>query len=360
MKVAYVIPFDLGRTRGLTARLRERLEEWVDLGVDVDLLVCVAKGSDCASSLADFPVRVHVLSGASSATATWGLAPRIRALGSDVIYQRYGLPYPGLIRAARALPTVLEIHADDLAESAHRRPAYRWTALALGGQLFRACAGAVFVDPDLVAAERYLPIAGPRASIPNGVRLRHDVPYGAPRDRKPGPPRLVLAVGAQEAWQGVDKLSQLATLLPDLEFHLVGGTRQQAPGPPNLHIHTHLEPPAFDRFLEGMDVGVGNLALERIGRRRPSPLKVRDYVRAGLPCVIAHDDPDLGAARDVLNLGYGFVPGPQSAAQLSRFAAEVTGRRVGADVALAVSLADKEVRRLQLLRSLAAEGALHA
>ena len=339
MKVAYVIPFDLGRTRGLTARLRERLEEWVDLGVDVDLLVCVAKGSDCASSLADFPVRVHVLSGASSAAATWGLAPRIRALGSDVIYQRYGLPYPGLIRAARALPTVLEIHADDLAESAHRRPAYRWTALALGGQLFRACAGAVFVDPDLVAAERYLPIAGPRASIPNGVRLRLDVPYGAPRDRKPGPPRLVLAVGAQVQAQRA---------------------RQQAPGPPNLHIHTHLEPPAFDRFLEGMDVGVGNLALERIGRRRPSPLKVRDYVRAGLPCVIAHDDPDLGAARDVLNLGYGFVPGPQSAAQLSRFAAEVTGRRVGADVALAVSLADKEVRRLQLLRSLAAEGALHA
>lgn len=328
--------------------------------MDVDLLVCVAEGSDCASFLADFPVRVHVLSGSSSAAATWGLAPRIRALGSDVIYQRYGLPYPGLIRAARIRPTVLEIHADDLVEAAHRRPAYRWTALALGGRLFRACAGAVFVDPDLVAAERYRPIEGPRASIPNGVRLRHDVPYGAPRDREPGPPRLVLAVGAEEAWQGVDKLMELATLLPDLEFHLVGVTGPHAPTPANLHLHGQLAPAAFDRFLEGMDVGVGNLALERIGRRRPSPLKVRDYVRAGLPCVIAHDDPDIGASRDVLNLGYGFIPGPQSAARLWRFAADVTGRRVGADVARAVSLADKEVRRLQLLRSLAAEGALHA
>jgi hypothetical protein len=107
-------------------------------------------------------------------------------------------------------------------------------------------------------------------------------------------------------------------------------------------------------FLNGVDLGIGNLAVERIDRPRCSPLKVREYIAAALPCIIAHDDPDLNQLPGVLNLGYGFTPSLEVAAKIDSFVQEWIGRACPIDLAEAVDLAHKEDARLEFLASVVA------
>jgi len=266
----------------------------------------------------------------------------------DLAYVRYGLPYPGVIRLARSIATVLEIHADDLRESRHRPWYYFTLAKAAGGHLFSTVRGAVFVDPDLLGAPRFKRLTGPRTVIPNGIQLRPDLDYGGPRDRKSGPPRLLLAAGADEPWQGLDKYLDFAAACPELEFH-VAGPKIPLSHAMNVAFHGPLSQTEFEALLARVDIGVGNLALERVGRRRPSPLKVREYIRHGLPCVIAHDDPDLGDDPQVCQLGYGFQVDQSKAQLLVDFADRATGRTISQSVAQRVRVESKEEQRAAFL-----------
>ena len=145
--------------------------------------------------------------------------------------------------------------------------------------------------------------------------------------------------------------------MPDMEFHLAGAVRAAtATAPVNVFFHGPLTQLELGRLYSHVDVGIGNLALETIGRLRPSPLKVREYVRAGLPCVIAHEDPDLPPDPSVLRLPFGFVPTPELANSLRRFVVANLGSTCSGAVAESVSLSSKEAVRAQLLRCVATTG----
>lgn len=347
MRVAYALTFDFSLAHGLLQRMSERAEVLLEQGVDLELFVAVPQDAD-DRWVRRFPCPVTLVRGKHSATASWHLSDAIAAGSFDVCYVRYGLPYPGLVRLARSIPCVLEIHADDVAEARYRPPHYGLLVRLLRRQLLSRAAGAVFVDPDLAASPRFTRIRGPRSVITNGVRLRGDVRYGGTRRRREGPPRLLLAAGAAEPWQGIDKYLELAALCPQLEFH-VAGPDLGGSLPANVIAHGQLAPEDFESLLDGVDVGVGNLALERINRPRASPLKVREYIRAGLPCLLAHDDPDLSADETVLDLGYGFEVSEGVAARVTGFAAQVVGVVISERNAAAVDLVTKEDARKRLL-----------
>lgn len=354
-RVAYVFPFDVSQMPGMSERLHERVSTWSELGVETHLIACVAQSREDVDFYASIPCDVTLLRARHSQLATMRVPKAVSESKADVTYMRYGLPTPGLVMAARANPTVLEIHSDDLAEARYRSWAFRALLRAFRGPLLSSASGLVFVDPDLKGGPGGRSFAGlqaPRISIPNGVKLQMHVDYGGTRPRNPGPPRLVMAVGAAEPWQGVDKVIELAQLCPTLEFVVVGDLASLPNAPPNVTLAGPKRGREFTDALESADCGVGNLALERVGRRRPSPLKVRDYIRTGLPCVLAHDDPDLEFEDPtVLNLGYGFAPSAEVAKRVTEFAEATCGRSISERVALAVSMTEKEHRRLTFLSS---------
>ena len=350
MKVAYVIPFDLSRHSALWARLIERLECWRGHDVEAVIIVCLPRDSRLSRGDIPAPHRLVPIARSSSAIASFSVSRVLSHFEVDVVYMRYGLPYPGLVQVARRWPTVLEIHADDRVESEFRPWRYRVVSTMFRRALLDMARGAVFVDPDLMHSQSFARIDGPTEFISNGVKIDPNVAYGGGRSREWVTPRLFMAIGSPEPWQGFEKLVSLARLCPNFDFIVAGPVTEVEGLPSNMILRGVLDTASIEATLQRMDIGIGNLGLELVSRRRPSPLKVREYIRAGLPCVIAHDDPDISDDEpSVLQLGYGFSPSAEVARRLEQFVLDRLGRYCSRELALSVSLEQKEARRLALL-----------
>lgn len=351
MKVAYVIPFDVSSSDALRPRLLERVNLWNEYGVETHLIACVADSHADRLFYDSLPCRVSLAEGLHPQLATRHIPRLVDSAALDIVYARYGLPTPGLARVSKAHPTVLEVHSDDLLESKNRSLPFRAIVHAFRDMVLRNAEGIVFVDPDLMEAKAFGAYSPRRCAIPNGILLDADKSARLrSKDNRSLRPQLVLVVGSNETWQGLDKLAELARLCPMLDFHVVGDAVRQESMSDNVTIHAQMRAEDLHEFLVGMDVGIGNLALERIGRRRPSPLKIRDYIRAGLPCILAHDDPDLNMNDStLLNLGYDFRVTSAVADRVTTFSQSLSGARVSSSVANAVSLQRKERARIEFM-----------
>ncbi|GAA4994832.1 hypothetical protein [Actinopolymorpha pittospori] len=354
LRVGYVVTFDPAGPMGLWEKLQDRLALWADSGVVADVAVCVRDTSSLARAEMAGPHKLHPLIASRSFLATRHLGGWAKRVRPDVIYARYALPWPGLRSLARYAPVVLEHHADEAVERRWRPWGVKVVSWLGSSYVLKAASGFVYIDPALSDSQHLSRFPAAKMVLTNGVRIDRSVQFGSVRDRKPGPPRLVMSVGVPERWHGLDKYEALAELCPDLEFHVIGAEGLAA-SRPNLIYHGRLDVPAHDRLLHQMDIGVGSLGLERIDCEFASPLKVRGYIRAGLPVVLGHTDPDLPASEEsVLSLGYGFAVTVDIARRLQDFAARQTGRTCSPALANNVDARTKEDRRLAFLRELAA------
>src|SRR5581483_6100961 len=149
----------------------------------------------------------------------------------------------------------------------------------------------------------------------------------------------------------------LAEREPAWRFDLVGA---ELPGvPPNVTCHGYLGEEAYRAILARADVGVGTLALHRLGMNEACPLKVRRYLAHGLPVILGHEDTDFIGADPWFLLR---LPNTEEnvRANLDRirsFVERVRGRRVPrAEVEPRLGLAGKERQRLAYLAEVIAQG----
>lgn len=353
LRIAYALTFDPSKHDGIWTRLQERLEHWARRGVRAELVFCIDSTSvlNDVSDVGGHPL--HTLRARTAALASNHLRRTIGDISPDVVYMRYNLPYPGMIATARRWPTVLEVHADDKAEWTFLPRRYRLVGQPLRGQLLRHIDGLVLVDPDLSDPALFPVDRVPTSVITNGIRL----PALPIRDQRASHSRrqLVLVTGSTAPWQGIEKFTALARLLPQFDFHLVGPAPDILTLPSNVIQRAPMAQADLAAYLRCMDVGVSNLGLELINRRRASPLKVREYIANGLPCITAYDDPDLRGRPDVLPLAFGFAPDESVASAIASFVEDWAGRACTAETRAAVDLAKKEDARLAFLRVVAAQ-----
>ena len=359
MKVAYVLTFDPTVNSGLWLRLTERLEVWAQQGLDVDVIIAARRDSPLTTPPLIGPHRLHLLTSNSSFSASHKLPQIMQVVKPDIVYMRYNLPYPGMIQVSRSWATVLEVHADDTLEWRHRPLRYRYLAKLLRGHLLKNIEGLVLVDPEMRNSSNFPVHEVPTLILPNGIKISSIEQYGKPRLRADGPPRFAMAVGNSEPWHGLDKFADIARLMPECEFSVIGTSGAVNQATQNLRFDGRVDAADVMKLLHMVDFGIGNLALERIHRRKPSPLKVREYISAGLPCILAHEDPDLGDTDGVLQLPYGFSPNLQVASQIRAFATRWTGKSCPLDMAMSVDVVAKEKKRLAFITEIASRG-VHA
>lgn len=132
---------------------------------------------------------------------------------------------------------------------------------------------------------------------PNAVDL---APYeNAPsrekaRERLNLPPnaKIVVYTGHLYAWKGVDTLAEAASLMPEIEVYIVGGTeydlgRYKARfNATNLHFtgfRPHDEMPLWQKAADVLVLP--NTAKEEISARYTSPMKLFEYMASGTPIV---------------------------------------------------------------------------
>lgn len=114
---------------------------------------------------------------------------------------------------------------------------------------------------------------------------------------------MVLYTGHLYGWKGVDTLAQAATLLPESQIYIVGGTthdlaqfKNRHIDVPNLHVVGHRPHAEMSLWQAAADVLVlPNTAKEEISTHYTSPMKLFEYMASERP-IVASDVPSIAEA----------------------------------------------------------------
>lgn len=325
MRVAYVcadpgVPV-YGR-KGASVHAQEVIRAMLAKGIDVDLLAA-RTGGDAPRGLGG--VRLHPLpvpprhsssvlreqllrqDGAAASALLDELGP------FDLVYERYSLWGCAAMRWADAagIPGVLEVNAPLPEEQARHRILHnRAAAEQVAGDAIAAASVVIAVSEPVA---RWAAAMGGGAwdshvhVVANGV----DVDRFRPGDRRPltGATCTIGFVGTLKAWHGLDTLAEAFTCLaatdPSYRLLVVG----DGPGRAELEAHFAasgvaplvdivgaVDPADVPSLLHGVDIAVAPYPPTA---EYFSPLKLYEYLAAGLPVVVS----DVGQASDVLEHG---------------------------------------------------------
>lgn len=363
MRVAYVCA-DPGvpvfGTKGSSVHVQEIVRAWRRAGADVTVY-CTRAGSDRPADLADLtvvelPTRPVDLEKPGSGEereraigeAAAALSEAVVRDGCDVVYERYSLFSDALAAAVESLrvPSALEVNAPLIEEQQQYRRLFdvRLAETVLCRNAQAADTVACVSEPVVRWVEHRVPGAKTLLA-PNGVNTERIGPR--PRGRR-HPRRLTVAfVGTLKPWHGVPALLT-AVRLANREAGagpLAGGGERwtvgiigDGPGRKDLEraavalgveaeFTGAVPPDAVPGLLHGCDAAAAPYPQPAPGRDDYfSPLKVYEYLAAGMP-VVATAVGQIPSIVEDGRTGLLVPPGDASA-----FAAAL--RRLGADAAL--------------------------
>lgn len=329
MRLAYVCA-DPGvpvfGTKGSSVHVQEVVRALRAHGALVEL-VCARTGGPAPAGLRDVPVhRLPLATARTTAERERQLAGHDSAIAGllarrgpfDLVYERYSLwSRSATAHAARAgWPCLLEVNAPLVDEQAvHRELADRAGAEAvIAGAASDATAVVCVSDPVAAWVRGHAPAAR-TVVVPNGV----DTGRFRPPRHRPAGPFIVGFVGTLKPWHGVevlvDAFARLAGRLPAARLLLVGDgplagrvtERAAALGIGAAVTRTGaVDPLQVPGWLHAMHVAVAPYPAG--AETYFSPLKVYEYLAAGLP-VVASSVGQVPAALDHGRAGVLVRPG---------------------------------------------------
>ena len=322
MRVAYVCAdpgIPVWGTKGASAHVRAVIRALVRRGAHVTVFA-TRTGGAAPADLADLEVVALPAVGAGPAAereqraraANAGLGAALRGAGHvDLVYERYSLwSTAGMAHAAGTPGTVglLEVNAPLVEEQARHRALHDPEAALAAARLTLGRADAVVAVSAPVAAWATDLGARTVAVVPNGVDVRRfgPVTHGVARR-----PFTIAFVGTLKPWHGVEHLVEAVRRIGasgDTPPHLLvvgdGPQRvglERAVAEAGLSATTVLtgavDPDEVPRLLAHADVGAAPYPAG--GDAYFSPLKVVEYLGAGLPVVGS----DVGQLPELLDEG---------------------------------------------------------
>ena len=297
MRIAYVC-LDPGipvfGTKGASVHIQEVVREYRRRGHDVTVYA-TRRGSDVPDDLAelrvvDVPITTRDEEERERAqqAASASVSDMVRAGGYDLVYERYSLF--STVIAECGVPGILEVNAPLIDEQRTHRVLVDEQAAdaALQEQVQAALATICVSDPvrDWVIART----EGTRVfTVPNGVNV-HRI---TPQPESPGAP-VVTFVGTLKPWHGVDVLLRArAQAHKDWQLRIIGDGPMRTELDDlarslgiDVDFRGAVAPDAIPQHMAGTAIGVAPYpAMDTDSDQYFSPLKVYEYMAAGLPVV---------------------------------------------------------------------------
>ncbi|ATG50372.1 glycosyltransferase [Brachybacterium vulturis] len=311
MRIAYAL-LDPGigvfGTKGASVHVQEVIRALRAEGHEVTVF-CTRTNQDVPADLADLEVHRHRLPAGTPAereqavaAASAEIAREIAAGGFDLVYERYSLFSDTAARlsaptdpGSRAIPSILEVNAPLIAEQReHRSLADEEGALGATRRQLHGASLVSCVSEAVAQWTREMGAAPERVVLtPNGVNTTRITP--APRPlavSAPDAPVTVGFVGTLKPWHGTDLLLRaIARTEERLRLDICGTGPQQGELErlaaelgiaDRVRFRGAVAPAQVPGILHGLDIAA---APYPAGEHYFSPLKVYEYLAAGLPTV---------------------------------------------------------------------------
>ena len=297
MKIAYVcvdpgIP--IFGTKGASVHIQKVVRELRRRGHEV-VVHAIRKGKCIPDDLHDLEVRVYPIEEQEPSKreiAQWERAAEISAElrhdGTELIYERYSLF--STVIATSGIPGILEVNAPLIDEQRTHRTLFdaATAAAALQSQVSSARATICVSDRvrDWVIANS---VGGRVVTVANGVCLDRIVPQ--PEDTN-GPP-VVTFIGSLKPWHGVSDLLHAATHAQQAwRIRIIGdGPEREALETLATDLNVEVDfrgavaPTDMLTHLAGSAIAVAPYPAANDSDQYFSPLKIFEYMAAGLPIV---------------------------------------------------------------------------
>lgn len=358
MRIAYIsLHWPRTKNSGVGKKIQSQIKAWRALGHETRLFMHTTP-YEPRTDLLEADYFFYSSSGKIATEfarirAMQHLIRAVRAFQPDIIYLRYSIyVYPAHL-LMKIAPVVEEINTNDLTQHQELGGAYSLYNRLTRGILLRRVQGLVTVSHELADSSAFARFHKPTCVIANGVDLSAFQQLPAPSNTIP---RLAFIGSPGYRWHGVDKLVELAKLVPDVHLDIIGydDLPGLAPLPQNIALHGYLPEAEYRNILSSADAAFSSLALHRVQLEEASPLKSRECLALGLPLIIAYKDTDLHDRESSFLLK---IPNKEDnirtyASAIREFAYAMRGVRVEQSQVLSLDQSAKELRRVTFFNDL--------
>ena len=350
MKIAYYVYWNTNREDGVLKKIVRQVHAWQHMGneVRVFFLSYTSGKAACLKGL-DYQ-RIVITNKWDLFSAPQQLAKSVLEWDPQLIYIRFDKFYPGFGHLFQNRKVVLEINTNDNQQlKVNSTIPVRLYHHLTRNLALKACSGFCFLADE--TARRFDRFKKPFLVLGDSIDLDKIPVSRAPETAQP---HLVFVYSFNHLWNGLEKVFLLARSNPDWIIDVVGPeTPLQELAPANVVFHGFLERSEYECVLQNADVGISALSLHRIGIHQNGPLKVRDYLAHGLPCIIAYKDIDFPQSAPFLlelpNLVNNIEP---YMGQIREFVHRWKGKRVERSEIAHLDVSYKEKKRIHFFHTL--------